>query len=172
MFSGWGIRTLATTERRYNPMSYHNGSVWPHDNAIIALGLSRYRNTDAALAITSGIFEASRFMELHRLPELFCGFSRRPGEGPTLYPVACSPQAWSAGAAFMLLEACLGMTIDGEERRVSFRYPRLPPFLRWLEIRGLKVGSGSLDLRLERSKRDVSVTVVEREGDVDVTTHG
>ena len=172
MCSGWGIRTLAESERRYNPMSYHNGSVWPHDNAIIALGLSRYRNTDAALAITSGIFEASRFMELHRLPELFCGFSRRQGEGPTLYPVACSPQAWSAGAAFMLLEACLGMTIDGEERRVSFRYPRLPPFLRWLEIRGLKVGSGSLDLRLERSKRDVSVTVVEREGDVDVTTHG
>src|SRR5262249_31125702 len=97
-FSGWGVRTLATTEARYNPMSYHNGSIWPHDNALIALGLSRYGLEEEVLQIMNGLFDASLFLDLHRLPELFCGFVRRPGEGPTLYPVACAPQSWAAAA--------------------------------------------------------------------------
>src|SRR5262249_43161444 len=99
-FSGWGVRTVTSGESRYNPMSYHNGSVWPHDNAIIASGLARYGLKIAAGRILAGLFDASLFVDLRRLPELFCGFDRRPGEGPTLYPVACAPQAWSAGAPF------------------------------------------------------------------------
>ena len=95
-------------ERRYNPMSYHNGSMWPHDNALIALGALRRSEKDLALRITSGLLDLSSEVMLHRLPELICGFGRRPGKGPTLYPVACSPQAWAAGSVFMVLQACLG----------------------------------------------------------------
>src|SRR5262249_49371194 len=108
-FTGWGVRTVAASEARYNPMSYHNGSVWPHDNALIACGLSRYGLREPVLAILSGLFEASHFLELQRMPELFCGFARRNGSGPTLYPVACAPQAWAAGAVYLLLQACLGL---------------------------------------------------------------
>src|SRR5262245_53561970 len=115
--SGWGIRTLATTEARFNPMSYHNGSVWPHDNALIASGMARFGFTAGALEIATRLFDASQHMDLFRLPELFCGFERRPGEGPTLYPVACSPQAWAAASVFLLLQSCLGLRIDGVYRR-------------------------------------------------------
>src|SRR5213075_1281230 len=112
-FTGWGIRTLASSEARYNPMSYHNGSVWPHDNAMIALGMSRYDiPKPVMLKLFSALFNASIFTELHRLPELYCGFRRQPGEGPTLYPVACSPQAWASGSLFMMLQASLGLTLD------------------------------------------------------------
>src|SRR5205823_2033432 len=107
-FSGWGIRTVAAREARYNPMSYHNGSIWPHDNAPIAAGLARYGLKDEALRVMNAMFDASLFFDMHRLPELFCGFERRAGEGPTLYPVACAPQAWAAAAIFLLLQACLG----------------------------------------------------------------
>ncbi|HEY8503496.1 MAG TPA: amylo-alpha-1,6-glucosidase, partial [Gemmataceae bacterium] len=127
-YSGWGVRTLAAGEARYNPMSYHNGSVWPHDNALIAYGLSRYSLRAKALQVLSGFFEASVFLDLNRLPELFCGFPRRPGEGPTLYPVACAPQAWAAGAPFLFVQAALGLEINAPERRVSFSRPRLPPY--------------------------------------------
>ncbi len=109
-FTGWGIRTLATTEHRYSPMSYHNGSVWPHDNALIALGLSRYGLREATARVLQGLFDASRFMSLNRLPELFCGFARRPAEKPTLYPMACAPQAWASASPFLLLQACLGLS--------------------------------------------------------------
>ena len=108
-WSGWGIRTLAVGQPRYNPMSYHNGSVWPHDNALIAIGLGRYGLKTEASRVFAAIFDAGRHQDMSRLPELFCGFTRRPHRAPTPYPVACAPQAWSAGAVFGLLGACLGL---------------------------------------------------------------
>jgi glycogen debranching enzyme len=128
-FSGWGIRTVAATERRYNPMSYHNGSVWPHDNALIAAGFARYGLKHEALRIMTGIFDASLFYDLHRLPELFCGFARRVGESPTQYPVSCSPQAWASGSALLMLQSCLNLKVLGTESRLVFGRPVLPPYL-------------------------------------------
>jgi glycogen debranching enzyme len=101
-FSGWGVRTVTASEGRYNPMGYHTGSVWPHDNALIAQGLARYGLVEQALQIWTGLFEAGLYFDLHRMPELFCGFPKGPGEGPILYPVVCAPQAWAAGAVFLL----------------------------------------------------------------------
>ncbi len=167
-FSGWGIRTIATSEARYNPMSYHNGSVWPHDNAIIAAGMARYGYKQGAMKILTGMFDASLFLDIHRMPELFCGFSRRPGESPTLYPTACSPQAWAAGASFQLLQACLGLQIDGLRRLVSFVRPMLPPFLERVEIRNLSVGTARLDLVLDRHENEVALRAVRRTGEVEV----
>ncbi len=167
-FSGWGIRTVAASEVRYNPMSYHNGSVWPHDNALIALGMARYGFSDLLIAPLTGLFEASMVVDLHRLPELFCGFHRRPGEGPTLYPVACAPQAWASGSVFMLLQACLGLEIDGISNRVSFRRPVLPDTLRDVCLRGVRVPGGEVDILAERYQRDVGINVLRREGEVEV----
>ena len=167
-FTGWGIRTVAAGEARYNPMSYHDGSVWPHDNALIALGLARYGFYDAAMRIFSGLFDASRYFDLARLPELFCGFTRRAGEGPTRYPVACSPQAWSAGAIFMLLQATLGLEVDAIEKQIRFRHARLPEFLDVVHIRGLRVGEASIDMDLARQPNGVGITVLRREGTVEV----
>src|SRR4029077_73511 len=104
-FTGFGIRTVAETEKRFNPMSYHNGSIWPHDNALIAAGFARYGLKEEAGEVMSGLFDATRAMELHRLPELFCGFERRPNVGPTLYPSSCAPQAWASASVFLLLQA-------------------------------------------------------------------
>ncbi|HWM87845.1 MAG TPA: hypothetical protein VNO33_18450, partial [Kofleriaceae bacterium] len=167
-FSGWGVRTLSGRERRYNPMSYHNGSVWPHDNAIVAAGMARYGLREPALAILGGLFEASTFFELHRMPELFCGFPLRPAAGPTLYPVACAPQSWAAGAVYMLLQACLGVTIDGHGGVVRFDRPVLPAFLDQVHIRGLRVADASVDLALQRHSTGVGINVTRREGRVQV----
>ena len=167
-FAGWGIRTVASTEARYNPMSYHNGSVWPHDNALIAWGMSKCGFKEEAVRVMTGLFDASLFMDLHRLPELFCGFTRRPGEGPTLYPVACDPQSWASAAVYMLIQACLGLSIDAGEKKVYFNSPLLPPFLEEVRIRDLYVEGGSLDIDLKRYEKDVGVNVAKREGDVDV----
>ena len=167
-FSGWGVRTIADSEPRYNPMSYHNGSIWPHDNALIAQGLARYGFKDAALQIMNALFDASQFMELNRLPELYCGFQRRPGEGPTLYPVACNPQAWSSVAVFYLLKACLGIRIEAASERLYFENPCLPESIRQLDIRNLKVASGSVDICLIRHDDKVAVNVPRREGAVEV----
>jgi glycogen debranching enzyme len=167
-FSGWGVRTVAGSEVRYNPMSYHNGSVWPHDTAIVLAGLARYGYREESTRLLTGLFDASIFVDLHRLPELFCGFHRRPGEGPTLYPVACSPQAWATGAVFMALEACLGMSIDAVQRRVTFSHPRLPGWLESVRIFDLAVGAASLDLQLERHPHSVGVRVLRREGEAEV----
>jgi glycogen debranching enzyme len=167
-FSGWGVRTVATTEARYNPMSYHNGSVWPHDNALIAAGLARYGFRTEAAKILSGLLDASIFFDLHRLPELFCGFHRRPGESPTLYPVSCAPQAWASAAIFLLLQACLGLEVRGLERKLVFTSPILPEYLNDLRILGLRVGEATLDLSLNRHGSDVGVNVLRREGPVAV----
>jgi glycogen debranching enzyme len=168
MFSGWGIRTLATTEERYNPMSYHNGSVWPHDNAIAAAGLARYGYKREASRILAGLFDASLFMDLHRLPELFCGFQRRPSEAPTGYPVACSPQAWAAAAPFLLLGSVLGLRTDAARQRVTFDRPMLPGFIDDVVIRNLRVGAGRVDLRVHRYPDDVGVNVLRKTGNVEV----
>jgi glycogen debranching enzyme len=168
-FSGWGIRTVATSEARYNPMSYHNGSVWPHDNSLIAAGFARYDLKESATAVLAGLLDASLFFDLHRLPELFCGFPRRPGEAPTLYPVACAPQSWASAAVFLLLEACLGLSVSASERRLTFSKPILPRFLHQVTIRGLKVADGRADLLLTRhDEGDVGVNVLRREGALDV----
>lgn len=167
-FTGWGIRTVAATEIRYNPMSYHNGSVWPHDTALIAAGMASYGFKQGALKMLGGLFDASLFLELHRLPELICGFSRRPGESPTLYPVACSPQTWSSAAVFLLLQSCLGLRIEAPRARLSFAQPVLPPFLEHVEIRNLRIGDAVVDLSLERHAEDVGINVLRREGKVGI----
>ena len=168
MFSGWGIRTIAAGESRYNPMSYHNGSVWPHDNGLIAAGLSRYYLDSAITAPFAALFDASGTMDGHRLPELFCGFHRRPGEGPTLYPVACSPQAWAAGVVFQLVQACLRLSIDIEARRLCVDRATLPPFLTYLRLSNLDLPFGRVDLLFEQHPLDVSVTVLRKEGEFEV----
>jgi glycogen debranching enzyme len=167
-FSGWGIRTVAAGEARYNPISYHNGSIWPHDNAIAAMGLARYGHHDQAARLLAGLFDASHTFDLARLPELFCGFTRRPGEDATRYPVACSPQAWAAGAVFMLLQAVLGLEVDAPARQVRFRHSRLPDFLDGLSVTGLRVGDAALDLAIGRQMMGVDVRVLRRRGDVEV----
>lgn len=169
LFSGWGVRTLGTAEVRYNPMSYHNGSIWPHDNALICEGLARYGQVEAALTLFSSAFDTSMQFPDARLPELFCGFPRRAGEGPTRYPVACSPQAWAAGAVFGMLAGCLGLTVDAHERRIQLRSPRLPAFVDRLRLRGIGVSNGSVDLLLQRYKDSVGVEVTRREGKVEVS---
>ena len=166
-FSGWGIRTVATSERRYNPMSYHNGSVWPHDNALIAAGMAEYGYKEGAVKILTGLFDASLFLDLRRLPELFCGFPRRPGESPTLYPTACVPQAWASAAVFLLLQSCLGLRIDAP-CRLSLTCPVLPPFLERVEIRNLSIGDARVDLVLDRHPQDVGLTVARRDGDLEI----
>lgn len=167
-FSGWGIRTIGTSEARYNPISYHNGSVWPHDNALIAAGMAMYGYKEGAVKILAGLFDASLFLNMHRLPELFCGFPRRPGESPTVYPNACVPQAWASAAPFLLLQSCLGLQIDAPRRRLSFVRPVLPPFLERVEIQNLTIGEARVDLVLDRYPQDASVTVARRDGDVDI----
>jgi len=155
-FSGWGLRTLAMEQPRFNPMSYHNGSVWPHDTALAALGLSYYGERAAVVKLTAGLFEAATQFEM-RLPELFCGFPRAAGEPPVAYPVACLPQAWAAGSVFMLLQSCLGLSISGEEAEVEIRNPVLPIGIDRLTVADLQVGDGAIDLTFERQGGRVAV---------------
>jgi glycogen debranching enzyme len=167
-FTGWGIRTLSAREKRFNPISYHNGSVWPHDNALIALGAGRYGHSAEALALTTALFDAAAHMHLRRLPELFCGFERRRGKAPTLYPVACAPQAWAACTPFALVQACLGLEVDAASETVRLREPRLPEFIDSLVVRRLCVGESRLDLLFKREERSVAVTLLSRDGAAEV----
>ena len=165
LFCGWGIRTLSSSEVRYNPMAYHNGSVWPHDNALIASGLARYGYRSEALKILEAIFQASTFMELNRLPELYCGFHKRSDvEGPTLYPVACSPQAWAAASVYLLFEACLGLKIQAAGNQIEFLSPQLPRSIDKLQLTNLRAGSGSADICVRRSGGEVLVDVLRNDG--------
>ncbi len=167
-FSGWGLRTLFLGEPNYNPMSYHNGSVWPHDTALAAAGLSRYGFTDEALLLAEGLFNTSTHFELRRLPELFCGFARQPGQGPTHYPLACSPQAWASGAVFMLVQAMLGLTFDPMEARVYLNRPRLPHYLHSLRLRGLAHHGASLDVEVHRHGADIAAGIERRQGKIEL----
>ena len=169
-FSGWGIRTVSSGQARYNPMSYHNGSVWPHDNAVIAAGLGRYGMRLEVCRLLHALFDLSRAVELARLPELICGFERRAGEGATLYPLACAPQAWSAGAVFMMLQASLGVRVRAADRRIVFDRPALPPVLEALAIEDLRVGPAIVDLRITRTGSEVGIEVTRRVGRVEVET--
>jgi glycogen debranching enzyme len=169
-FSGWGVRTLASTEARHNPMSYHNGSVWPHDNALIAAGFARYGFRREAARIFEGLFAASTYIDLRRLPELFCGFARQRNQGPTFYPVACAPQAWAAAASLSLVQSCLGLGFDPAARRITFTRAALPDFLNEVVLRNLSLGSASVDVALRRAGSEVVVNVLAREGDVRVLT--
>jgi glycogen debranching enzyme len=168
-FSGWGIRTVARKEWRFNPMSYHNGSIWPHDNALIAVGLARYGFKSAVERVFRGLFEAAVYMDLRRLPELFCGFNRSRGRGPTLYPVACSPQAWAAATPFSLVQASLGLEFDAAKNEIRLRNPRLPSFIDEMTIRDLSLGAATIDLALQRHGDEVSVRVIRRKGEVQVS---
>ncbi|MDP9757167.1 UNVERIFIED_ORG: hypothetical protein QE446_005091 [Rhizobium sp. SORGH_AS260] len=161
-FCGWGIRIIPSTETRYNPMSYHNGSIWPHDNALIASGLARYGYRAEAARIFEGLFAASTYIDLRRLPELFCGLPRQRAQGPTFYPVACSPQAWSAAAPLFLLQSCLGLDFDPHGLRIKFEEPHLPAFLDEVTLKHLLAGTGSADVALRRSGRHVVVDVIDR----------
>jgi glycogen debranching enzyme len=167
-FAGWGLRTVAAGEARYNPMSYHNGSIWPHDNAIAAAGFARYGFTAAATRVLDAMLDLSQAMDLHRLPELLCGFHRRSEERPTQYPVACAPQAWAAGAVYLLLQAAMGMEIDAVRRRVTFCRASLPLSIDRLVLTNLTVGDARVDLALERHAHDVGVNVVRREGPLEI----
>ncbi len=170
MFSGWGIRTLSTRERRFNPMAYHNGSVWPHDNALIGWGLARYGYKEHVHRLLEAFFGAASYDALRRLPELFCGFARRSGEGPTPYPVACAPQAWATAAVFCLLDACLGLSVEPGRGRVVFQQPSLPPFLPEVELSDLRVGASALDLAFQRYGQTTCIEVMRRTEDVAVIT--
>ena len=163
-FSGWGIRTIASGQARYNPMSYHNGSVWPHDNGLIALGLARYGHKAEVARIFQALVEAATYDEFRRLPELFCGFQRRRKRGPTSYPVACSPQAWAAATPFALIAAAGGIDVDWRRECVVLRNPQLPPFLDHMTFPAFEIGESRMKLRLARSGDDVTIAVLERQG--------
>jgi glycogen debranching enzyme len=163
-FSGWGIRTVAHDQPRYNPMSYHNGSVWPHDNSLIAAGFARYGHKDAIDRLFKGLFDAASYMDLRRLPELYCGFQRGRERGPTLYPVACSPQAWAAGTPLLLLQSSLGLEFNPDNNEILLRKPRLPSFLDEVTLHNLRLGKSSVDLMLRRHGNDVSLQVLRNEG--------
>ena len=168
-FTGWGIRTVARGEARYNPMSYHNGSIWPHDNALIALGLARYGLKHSVEHLFGALFDAAAYMDLRRLPELFCGFRREKGRGPTLYPVACAPQAWASATPFTLLEAALGLEFDAGHGEIRLRNPRLPAFLNEVVLRDLRLGASGVDLRVRRHGEDVSLEVLRTRGEISVS---
>jgi glycogen debranching enzyme len=167
MLSGWGIRTLSSHAHRFNPMSYHNGSVWPHDTALIGAGIALYGGKAEAGQILKSLFDASHYFDGMRLPELYCGFARREGYGPTSYPVSCSPQAWAAGAPFVLLSNLLGLQPHAEEHRLTLHQPTLPDWLNTLELKDLYVGSCRVHLRFVRMGERTEV-VLGRYNEVDV----
>ena len=169
MFTGWGIRTLGVGEARYNPISYHNGSVWPHDNSLIALGMARYGCKVEAARIFGGMFDACRTIDLRRLPELFCGFPRRRAEAPTNYPVACSPQAWAPTALPAMLQACLGLSFDPAQRTVRFNRPLLPPSLAEVTVLNLELNDARISVRFRRMGDEVAMNVLSRTGIIHAT---
>lgn len=163
MFSDWGVRTLSSAELRYNPNSYHLGSVWPHDNALIAAGLRRYGYDTAAMRIFKGLFEAASHFDQYRMPELFTGFSQADYGEPVRYPVACHPQAWAAGSLPFLLVTMLGLQPDGFNGRLRVVRPLLPAFVRELELHRVRVGRGHVSVRFQREGERTAVTVLNAE---------
>jgi glycogen debranching enzyme len=172
LFSGWGVRTVASDASLYNPMSYHNGTVWPHDCSIVAAGLARYGMSEEAGRIFTGLFGAACHFPDFRLPELFCGFPRHAGEGPVAYPSACTPQAWASGSLFLLLQALLGIEIDAQQGTVAVRSPFLPEWLSRVTVKDLTIGEGRATLHFRREKGGVEVGLSDVEGDVRLVSLG
>lgn len=168
MFTGWGIRTIASTASRYNPMSYHNGSVWPHDNSLIAYGFARYGLMNEVIQVLSATFDTATAMEAQRLPELFCGFDRKKGQPPTGYPVACSPQAWSVAAVFLMIQACLGMHIQADKNTITFNYPVLPGNVKELTITNLRLNNKQLALQVRKVEEGIEVIPLTPAGDLKI----
>lgn len=168
LFSGWGIRTMSKSANAYNPMSYHNGTVWPHDNALIAAGLKRYGQIEETNRLVTALFEVAQYEDYMRLPELFCGFTRRTPSPPVQYPVACSPQGWAAGTPFLLLQAMLGISALAHLNLLTVNKPHLPPWLNEVELRNLRVGDSTLSLAFRREGDMTSFSLLERTGDVRV----
>ncbi len=168
MFSGWGIRTMSKAAAAYNPMSYHNGSVWPHDNALIAAGLKRYKFVRSTNRVATALFDAAIQADYLRLPELFCGFTRRSPNRPVSYPIACSPQAWASGAPFLMLQAMLGISSRAHQNLLTVNEPHLPAWLNTVELRNLRVGDSRLSLVFRREGEITSFSLLSREGHVRV----
>jgi len=168
MFSGWGVRTMSKSAVSYNPMSYHNGSVWPHDNALIAAGLKRYGFVRATNRVATALFDAAIGADYMRLPELFCGFTRRSPNRPVSYPIACSPQAWAAGSPFLILQGMLGISARAHENLLTVNKPQLPVWLNTVELRGLRVGHSRITLLFRREGEITGFSLLSREGDVRV----
>jgi glycogen debranching enzyme len=168
MFSGWGVRTLSKSAVAYNPMSYHNGSIWPHDNAIIGAGLKRYGFAKATNRVATAMFEMAVTVDDMRLPELFCGFTRRSPNRPVAYPVACSPQAWAAGAPFLLLQAMLGISADAPANTINVNKPQLPGWLNTVELHDLRIGRSSISIVFQRHGETTGFSLLDKDGDVRV----
>jgi glycogen debranching enzyme len=166
LFSGWGVRTIARDASLYNPMSYHNGTIWPHDCSIVAAGLARYGMSEAAGRIFTGLFDAACHFPHFRLPELFCGFPRHAGEGPVAYPSACTPQAWASGAVFLLLQASLGIDIDAEKGFVGVRGAYLPEWLDRISVKNLLIGGGRATVHFRRGTDGVEVGLSDVDGNI------
>ncbi|HEX4381970.1 MAG TPA: amylo-alpha-1,6-glucosidase, partial [Myxococcales bacterium] len=164
-FSGFGIRTLSTGQRAYNPLSYHNGTIWPHDNSLIAMGFSNYGLQKSAAQVLTGLYDAGRQFRHNRLPELFCGLGRGENGLVVSYPVSCSPQAWASGAPFLLLRACLGLYPDAPRKTLKIVNPRLPEWLSELTIEDLRVGQTRLTLHFAHSGEGTFATVKEMVGE-------
>ncbi len=162
------VRTLGVGERRYNPMSYHNGSVWPHDNALVAAGLASVQERRGVLRILEGLLQAAAQFNTGSLPELFCGFPRDQLLGPVPYPVACHPQAWSAASIFMIVQAMLGFEVMGFERKLVIDSPVMPEWLEWLKIENLKIGDGAVSLLIRRSPEVPAIEILEKHGPITV----
>jgi glycogen debranching enzyme len=170
MFSGWGLRTLGRGEQAYNPVGYHLGTVWPHDTAMAAVGLRRYGFDQDFTRLFEGLLEAASHTDGYSLPELFAGFASEEYETPVPYPVACHPQAWASGAIPYMLINGLGLKPDGLQRRLRVRRPSLPSWVNRVDVEGLAIGAGRVDLRFERTGAGDSVALTDAriDGDVDV----
>ncbi len=169
MFSGWGVRTVTDMSPRYNPIGYHMGTVWPHDNSIAAMGLKLYGFEDELIDVATALFEAATSFPYFRLPELFGGDPRSSHGTPVPYPVACRPQAWAAGAMPMIMHAMLGLKAEAPENRLRVVNPRLPYWLNSVLVRGLRVGNGNVTLLYRRDGQDTRVEVQEATAGLDVT---
>jgi glycogen debranching enzyme len=169
LFSGWGIRTYASGQPGYNPIGYHTGTVWPHDTSLIAAGLKRYGYDDESNKLVSQVLEAAQRFPDYRLPELFCGFDKSDATTPVPYPVACSPQAWAAGASFLFLETMLGLRAHADRRELELTHPHLPDWLGKVTLTDLRVGDASVDLLFHRWRGTTSAEVLRKVGDVAVT---
>jgi glycogen debranching enzyme len=168
-FSGWGVRTVAKGEARYNPMSYHNGSIWPHDNAVVARGLARFGAKTGVIDIFEGLMRATSYLDHRRIPELYCGFRRRPGRGPTLYPAACSPQAWAAAAPFSLIQSMLGLEFRPQDAEVRLNNPVVPPMAGAITLRNVTLGNASADFTVRPSIGGVALEVLRTRGDLRIS---